>query len=434
MFRRDGAAKNVARRKLLTKLTTLVVLPLVLLVAIELATTQTERNSGWDSDGGRYGAMLEAFRGNGDLSEVPPHWKWRVVTPFLASLLPLAPQTSFKVLGFLSNWASLVLVYYLVRKLGMKEREAVLGVLLYAGVYWAVKHSAYSPAYIDFQTQTILLLALFLILHRAFWTLPLLLVIAVLQKEALISLAVIAWFAYSRQRGFWRWRSLAYLLALVVPAAVALIAVRWILPSAAVAPVVAPAETSLAVLDPAFWVRFSLAPFSGLGLLTLVLLSAPRTSWRFLRQNPEWLLLVLIGCAMLVGTEVYEIFTRAGLSSESSVSFLRFLFPRYVGNDKARLFLYMLPAIVVVSLHVIRRWSAAQDKKVWFWLAATLCLHYYLGHHFTPMGTFEEYLTWLVPMHAAEVLPQVKRVVAVCALWLVVTISTLPLVQRQTLQ
>jgi hypothetical protein len=141
----------------------------------------------------------------------------------------------------------------------MGTRDAVIAELLYAGVFWSIKFSVYSPAYVDFQTQTILWLGIFLALSRMFRVVPWLLVIAVLQKEALILLAGFTWFVYSRQHGFWNRKSAVYLCALVGPAAVALIAVRWLLPVESPTQVGALAEHSLGVLDLEFWVRFALA-------------------------------------------------------------------------------------------------------------------------------------------------------------------------------
>ena len=120
--------------------------------------------------------------------------------------------------------------------------------------------------------------------------------------------------------------------------------------------------------------RLVLALFSGLGILPLWLLVRPRASLSRLRANPLWWALALLGVLLLVA-----------------------------GEDKARLFLYALPAVVVLAIGAAADLLEARDpRRVWAWVAIALGLHLFLGHHLTPMGSFDGYLDRMVPMYASD--------------------------------
>ena len=109
---------------------------------------------------------------------------WRVLTPWLATLLPGSLLFRFRTLGLLSNWATLVLVYEMLRSLRRSILASIIGLLLYAGVFWTLKFSWYSPFYIDAQTQFFLALVTFLAVRGAFPWILAILAVAALQKES----------------------------------------------------------------------------------------------------------------------------------------------------------------------------------------------------------------------------------------------------------
>lgn len=356
-----------------------VLLPWVLLSIIAVSTPVTERAQGFDSDGKRYGAMADQSLFKSRYRHEAP-WCWRVVTPFLASLLPFETLTNFRVLAFVSNWLSLVFLFGILRRSGFSPLLCQLGVLLYAGVFWSAKFFFYSPAYIDSGTQALLLAIVYLALRKATRGIPLLLAVGVLQKESLLFLAPVVWVDYARARGWSAKSTIGYGAALLAFPVFALIAVRTGIPATndySAFEMIRSQAARLATLD--FWPRLGLAAFSGLGILPLVVALGPATARDALSRRPLWWVLASIAVLFLV-----------------------------FGEDKARLFLYLLPALVVAALqviqtHVLHRWlDGVARVRAWAWIAVILALHLYLGHHFTGMGRFDDYLDRMVPMYASD--------------------------------
>jgi hypothetical protein len=393
-----------------------VALPLLLLAFVSLTTPLIPRAGGWDTDGRIYGAMLQAFRSDRPLAEVPipvvdtpggtsqGPWTRRVLTPWLASLLPFEPITSFRVLGFVSNWASLILVYAIARRAGLAARSSELAQLFYAGVFWTLKFSWYSPGYIDFQTQLFVLAGLALIgAGRWLWLGPVL-ALGVLQKESLLAMGVVAIFEFVRRS---RPRSLAGavpLLSLVGLPLAALLLVRAMVPGPESGPVDAVFTHLRTMVSPARWPAFAAALFSGLGILPVVILHAPRAAWRNLRARPAWLLWLIFAGGFLFG-----------------------------GSDKSRLFLYALPVCAWLGAMAMRPEGpdpspgtatspSWEPSRWWIWVIVTLAFHFELGHHWARLVSFDAYLARMVPMHSPEApIPLLIRSGVACAVWLGVT-------------
>ena len=155
------------------------------------------------------------------------------------------------------------------------------------------------------------------------------------------------------------------------------------------------------LLDPDFWPRFGIAIFSGLGILPLLLAWRARATAELLRNEPHWGVLIVCGLAALAG-----------------------------GVDKARLFLPMTPAIVVIAVQVCQPalHAGARSARALAWLILTLLLNAYLGHHFEPMGEAGAGLARLAPIHAEHSLGEAGlRVAIVAGLWLAATASLRPL-------
>jgi hypothetical protein len=393
-----------------------VALPLLLLAFVSLTTPLIPRAGGWDTDGRIYGAMLQAFRTDRPLADIPipvidtpagrsqSPWTRRVLTPWLASLLPFEPMTSFRILGFASNWASLVLVYAIARGAGLAARSAELAQLFYAGVFWTLKFSWYSPGYIDFQTQLFLLASLAMIgAGRWLWLGPVL-ALGVLQKESALAMVVVAVFEFVR-RGRPKSLAAATPLFLIVgfPLAAVLV-LRAMVPGPEFGPIDALLTHLHTMASPARWPAFAAALFSGLGILPVVILHAPGASWRSLRARPHWLVWLVLAGGMLFG-----------------------------GSDKSRLFLYALPVCAWLGALAMRpegpdgaSGSTAspvwESSRWWIWVGVSLALHFELGHHWARLTSFDAYLTRMVPMHAPEApIPLLIRSGVACAVWLGVT-------------
>jgi hypothetical protein len=377
-----------------------VALPLLILVPIWLFTSTPAYETGLRSDQLHYAAMAVREAAPPRLSERAP-WCWRILTPLQVSFLPVGDDpssdviTRFKLLAFASNWVSLVLLYALLRKLRASPAARVSGVLAYAGIHWTLKFSFRAPAYVDFQMQTLVLAILFFTVARRYWvTLPLF-VLAALQKEtALILIPAVAihrW--WTRRRvgaadGLW-------LASALVLSALALVAVRAAIPPANdySATQVLRWVVTQQLPDPHFWPRFLVAVFSGLGILPLVLGWRWRAVRQHLSENPHWTAVLVCGLLVLFG-----------------------------GVDKARLFLPMTPVVVVLAVIAWDPVLREHAMPATVWVALTLLLNAYLGHHFEPMGPRGAALARLAPVHAStSMVPSLVRIAVVAAVWCAAT-------------
>ena len=69
-------------------------------------------------------------------------------------------------------------------------------------------------------------------------------------------------------------------------------------------------------------------------------------------------------------------------------------------TDKARLFLYMVPAFAVVSTAALQELSGhVAPRRFFLFLGTIVLLHLYLGNHLQPMESMEVYLDRFVPIH-----------------------------------
>jgi hypothetical protein len=377
-----------------------IALPLLILLPIWLFTSTPAYETGLRSDQLHYAAMAMRDVAPPRLYERAP-WCWRILTPLQVSFLPVGEDpfsdviTRFKVLAFVSNWVSLVLLYALLRKLRASPAARVFGVLAYAGIHWTLKFSFRAPAYVDFQMQTLVLAILFFMVARRYWmTLPLF-VLAALQKEtALLLIPAVAVHRWGVRRRFEGADGLWLASALLLPA-VALAAVRDAVP-----PVNDYAATQVfrwvvtqQLPDPHFWPRLLVALFSGLGILPLVVGWRWRAVWRRLREKPHWLAVLACGVLALFG-----------------------------GVDKARLFLPMTPAVIVLAVVAWDPVLREHEMPAVTWIVLTLLLNAYLGHHFEPMGPRGAALARLAPVHAStSMAPSLVRIGIVAAVWCLAT-------------
>jgi len=123
---------------------------------------------------------------------------------------------------------------------------------------------------------------------------------------------------------------------------------------------------------PSFWPVFLQSVFSGLGLIPVVLLLRPQAWLHFLQNHSEWMLYLLLSVGLLFG-----------------------------GVDKARLFLYGLPAWVILATQVFEALAQTLPRRrLLAWAGALLVTHGYVGGYLTGTGSFENYLAQWVPVHS----------------------------------
>jgi hypothetical protein len=342
-----------------------------LLAIVALTTPLVTIAGGYDSDGIHYAAMAGARIPIAMVGHEAP-FGWRILTPWLAGLLPGSFLFRFRALGLLSNWATLVLVYETLRSLRRSVLASLVGLLLYAGVFWTLKFSWYSPYYIDAQTQFFLALVTFLAVRGAFPWILAILPIAALQKESATVAGLFAVACFARRHGWLRMATARYAALGALVSTLPLLAVRWFVGPLPQAWSLARAFAVL-LAQPWLPVKLVMSSISGLGILAVLLLIHGRHTLRFFSAHGEWGLYAGVTLLLTFG-----------------------------GVDKSRLFLYTLLPLTVAAVHVIdelylwrERWA---DRT---WLVATLLLHLWLGWYLTPMGDAQEYLRRMVPEWAA---------------------------------
>lgn len=369
-----------------------------LVVLVARATPLTEHNRGLDSDGVYYAAMAAAWRTPAGrlppdvqaLARTPP-WCWRPVVPWLVAHLPAAILPGFRIVSLTAAGLSLALLYALLRALEHDVRVAALGVALYAGVFWTVRFAAYSPCYVDAATQVWIVAALLAMQHRRHVLAALLLAAAVLTREAALVFVPALLVAILRQPAdpARRWRTAGLCVVLAAAAfAVPRVSIEPVADAGALDAWLRGVRPFLS--EPQAWGRLALAVFSGCGLLPVVTLVRARDAERFLRERPEWLAALLASAAGIFG-----------------------------GLDKARLMLPLLVPLIVAGLAGWRRDLARRPGVAWAVLLLAVALNAALGRIFGPLGSFEDYLNTLVPMHApGSLTPRVIEVAVVVSIWL----------------
>ena len=294
--------------------------------------------------------------------------------------------------GMLSCWINLFLFYWICRKEGLSLQAAYWSMFMYVGVFWSVKFSAYSPCYIDHQSQTFALVGLYLMQRRFFGALLFLMPIAVLQKESAIFLAPV-FFAYYRHSGGEGRRAKLYLICLLASGLMVAGVLRMlIVPVNIYSPeAVLRIVFTTQIVNPFFWPRLFLAVFSGTGLIFPCLILRLSSARSVLESRPHWAVLIAVGLIHLLA-----------------------------GGDKERLFLFMLPGLVVVMAML---WDEFFRRgRTLLWGGLTLLLHAYLGGHFSSMSRHAEVLCRLLPVHCLESLyPGFIRVLTVLIIWLTLT-------------
>lgn len=368
---------------------------LLLVAAVWFSTPLTENYQGFDADGLMYGAMTAARTGDDSFPPEMAHmapWCYRVLTPWLAAQLPWETLDNFRVLAFVSDVLCLLVLLQWLRRLGFSRGLCVVGLGLYAGVFWTLKASFYMPAYIDYQTQLFLLLILLLTRMRQYAWLPVLLALGALQKESLALFSCVPLLQLWRETAMPRSRRWLLAMAVVLAAMLPL----WLLRQFVTANDLGEHWNLFRELGklamPDFWPIFLQDVFSGLGLLPALLLLRYREALHVLRREPVLLGYTLMALACLWG-----------------------------GADKARLFLYVLPVWVVFVLLGLRALQAqALPGRFWPWVVLVLAAHALMGGYLTPMGSYADYLARMVPEHSGGLyVPVLLRNAAISLLvWL----------------
>ena len=82
-------------------------------------------------DAQHYATIVEAFRGNADLSTVPHAWRIRILVPLLASIIPANAYISLDIVSLIFNLLSVYFFYRFLSYFKITPRLQILGTLIY---------------------------------------------------------------------------------------------------------------------------------------------------------------------------------------------------------------------------------------------------------------------------------------------------------------
>jgi hypothetical protein len=352
----------------------LVLASIVVLVGIVFLTTPlTSSRRGFDSDGRYYGSMAGETSFPAYSAPAAP-WCHRVLTPYLASLLPGPVLQRFRMLAFASSVMSLWVLFLIFRRLTLPLGASALGILMYSGVFWALRFSFFSPAYIDYNTQLLLLLIVLLTLADSYRPLLPVLALSALQKESLVLFGILPVIRLLQRPGARGWPGRIGLAGslLLTPLATWL-AIRALIPAeSSESGIHSLMREGRRMLDPGFWPIMVQAGFSGLGLTPILLCVSPVSWLEKLKAHKEWWVWAALSGFLLLG-----------------------------GTDKGRLFLYGLPLLVVLGATSASALQARSPRRLFtFWCLMVLVPHWLIGGLFGRLEPVSAYLARMVPEHS----------------------------------
>lgn len=341
--------------------------PSLLMVVLTFSTGLVELNNGLDFDGVFYFSMVTRSPGD-ELLYLRAPWCWRVLGPSLAFYLPFDPFLNLKVLGLVSLWLSQVLVLLVLKEAGFQRWQRLLGLLLYVGVYWAAKGLIFSPAYQDALAQVFVLLVLYSCYRGWYRLLPVLFLAGVMQRESLLLLTPMVYVF----RGDFGRNGKLYLVLLLVFGLVGIGFVRFFVePVNSYSPEAALRFVFLDhLLSFRLWPGFFLAAIVGTGMLLPFILVNLRRVVKRVAAEPFWLVYLVAGVVTLFG-----------------------------GIDKARLFLFSLPAFVVLALEALGPLLREGTPLLRSWLSFWILVHIGLGYHLVPPHLQNTYFYLMHPEH-----------------------------------
>ena len=352
---------------------------IVLIVSFFYLTTKVNTiNEGYDNDGMYYASQVS---NEGILSIVNPKtapFCYRVFTPFIVSLTPLNTLDGFRFVAFISDCLNLFFLSQILLLLGFSYRYVLCGVAFFIGIFWTLKISFFSPCYVDYQVMLFILMHLYFTLRKKYIVAILVSSLAIFQKDSLLFLPFVsmAYYYESNNRKFSRNFILISIVSIVIPISV-FIYLRSVVDAVNSYSLSSTMVDNINILlnTENFGWKLSGELISGLSLLSvfpfLYLMNYPIN---FNRVNLIWW--------------VYLIF-----------SFI-FLFG---GVDKARLLMYLILPIIILSLKLIINVQAKLEQETFIlWLTLTFLLHFSLGNVLINFNDPADYISKMVPIYFPE--------------------------------
>lgn len=176
---------------------------------VALGYVVAPRGEGLGYDSTFYVAMV-----NGLGDAVPGPFKFRVLIPFVASLIPASPTTALLIISYLSLFGAYLFVIRACDTLGLSVRDSAFGLFAIWGSTWHLYHY-FNPYMTDPFALFALSLMITALLRDAFWPFAIAALIGAMGRETTAFL-VPAWFA-TRQVTRTLWLIAAVVLIVVLP-------------------------------------------------------------------------------------------------------------------------------------------------------------------------------------------------------------------------
>ena len=369
------------------------VAPALLFLLFALTTPLTSDNGGFGFDGTFYASMVDRLPENAKYFSHPPYC-WRVLTPFLASLLPLPPLAALGIVNMLFTLGMLYLFFFVLRELKFPPLVQLTTLALYGSLFFAVQAAFYTPAMIDPLSHLFMWLVILLSLQKRY-TLTLLVVsIAAFQKESILFVTPIAYLIRAKQDGEYQ-RNLLYFALLIVCALIPVGILRVLIePSVQYHPEAVLRLTFIkqfGSLD--FYPRFLVGIFAGLGVIPLLLLSLRQGIVTTLKEHPYLAAFLLVGAVQLLG-----------------------------GTCKARLFMGMVPGLVLLlGFLITEQFSRLEgDARALFSkiLLFAVSLHFFLNLSGVSFMSEVQLRNWVLPTYSPYPLTEsFYRIILLVAAW-----------------
>lgn len=129
-----------------------------------------------------------------DMSTNPPFdyhiapFCWRILTPFLARVLPFELSINYQIIGFLALWATGIMTYFMLKAIGFGINLSTIGVLLFLSFGWVIKLNLFYFWYIDPLAYFFSVTIIWCIARKKDLLLVILLAIGITAKESIIFL------------------------------------------------------------------------------------------------------------------------------------------------------------------------------------------------------------------------------------------------------
>lgn len=153
---------------------------------------------------------------------------WRILTPFLARILPFEIHVNFSIIAFVSLWGTAILMYSVLKEMRFEPVLSFVGSLLFIALGWATRYNMYDfwlPDPLGFLFLTAALLSL---LQKKTFLFSLLLAIGVLAKESVLFVAPL-YYTFNTKRWL-DFRLFIRSLFVIAPALITLFLVRIAIP------------------------------------------------------------------------------------------------------------------------------------------------------------------------------------------------------------